>query len=64
MADIRGVRLRKFKLRNIILGVRMHFRHTPPAIGVILHEEICRLLVKTRQEDKEMTWLRKLSYST
>ena len=27
MADIRGVRLRKFKLRKIILGVRMHFRH-------------------------------------
>ena len=28
MEDIRGVRLRKFKLRKIILGVRMHFRHT------------------------------------
>ena len=28
MADIRGVRLRKFKLRKIVLGVRMHFRHT------------------------------------
>ena len=27
MEDIRGVRLRKFKLRKIILGVRMHFRH-------------------------------------
>ena len=26
--DIRGVRLRKFKLRKIVLGVRMHFRHT------------------------------------
>ena len=26
--DIRGVRLRKFNLRKIILGVRMHFRHT------------------------------------
>ena len=25
--DIRGVRLRKFKLRKIVLGVRMHFRH-------------------------------------
>jgi len=25
--DIRGVRLRKFNLRKIILGVRMHFRH-------------------------------------
>ena len=28
MEAIRGVRLRKFKLRKIILGVRMHFRHT------------------------------------
>ena len=28
MEDIRGVRLRKFNLRKIILGVRMHFRHT------------------------------------
>ena len=28
MEDIRGVRLRKFKLRKIILGVRMHFHHT------------------------------------
>ena len=27
MEDIRGVRLRKFKLSKIILGVRMHFRH-------------------------------------
>ena len=27
MEDIRGVRLRKFKLRKIILGVRMHIRH-------------------------------------
>ena len=25
---LRGVRLREFKLRTIILGVRMHFRHT------------------------------------
>ena len=31
MEDIRGVRLRKFKLRKIILGVRMHFRHTSTA---------------------------------
>ena len=30
MEDIRGVRLRKFKLRKIILGVRMHFRHIFP----------------------------------
>jgi len=27
MEDIRGVPLRKFKLRKIVLGVRMHFRH-------------------------------------
>ena len=27
MEDIRGVRLRKFKLRKIVLGVRVHFRH-------------------------------------
>ena len=27
MEGIRGVRLRKFNLRKIILGVRMHFRH-------------------------------------
>ena len=27
MEDIRGARLRKFNLRKIILGVRMHFRH-------------------------------------
>ena len=30
MEDIRGVRLRKFKLRKIVLGVRMHFRHIFP----------------------------------
>ena len=30
MEDIRGVRLRKFKLRKVILGVRMHFRHIFP----------------------------------
>ena len=28
MEDIRGVRLRKFNLRKIVLGVRMHFHHT------------------------------------
>jgi len=27
MEAIRGVRLRKFKLRKIILGVRIHFRY-------------------------------------
>ena len=27
MEDIRGVRLRKFELKKIVLGVRMHFRH-------------------------------------
>jgi len=30
MEDIRGVRLRKFKLRKIVLGVRMHFHHNIP----------------------------------
>ena len=30
MEDIRGVRLRTFKLRKIVLEVRMHFRHTQP----------------------------------
>ena len=30
MEDIRGVRLHKFKLRKIVLGVRMHFRHIFP----------------------------------
>ena len=28
MEDIRGVRLLKFKLRKIVLGVRMHFHHS------------------------------------
>ena len=28
MEDIRGVRLCKFNLRKIVLGVRMHFHHT------------------------------------
>ena len=28
MEDIRGVRLRKFNLRKIVLGVKMHFHHT------------------------------------
>jgi len=28
MEDIRGVRLRKFNLRKIVLGVRMHFHHS------------------------------------
>ena len=30
MEDIRGVRLRKFKLRKIVLGVRMRFHHIFP----------------------------------
>ena len=38
MADIRGVRLRKFKLRKIILGVRMHFRHITMAVSVAVCE--------------------------
>jgi len=28
MEDIRGVRLRKFNLRKIVLGVRVHFHHS------------------------------------
>ena len=32
MEDIRGVRLRKFKLRKIILGLRMHIRHRPVSL--------------------------------
>ena len=32
MEDIRGVRLRKFKLRKIVLGVRMHFHHSSSAV--------------------------------
>ena len=35
MEDIRGVQLRKFKLRKIILGVRMHFRHICNAPSVL-----------------------------
>ena len=33
MCSIRGVRLREFKLRKIILGVRMHFHHIFPGCG-------------------------------
>jgi len=33
MEDIRGVRLRKFNLRKIILEVRMHFRQTSISLG-------------------------------
>ena len=36
LEDIRGVRLRKFKLRKIILGVRMHFRHMNSPSGSTL----------------------------
>jgi len=35
MKDIRGVRLRKFKLRKIILGVRMHFRHRYASVSYV-----------------------------
>jgi len=45
MEAIRGVRLSKFKLRKIILGVRMHFRHifpgqdkAVPSIGEVAEE--------------------------
>ena len=45
MEDIRGVRLRKFNLRKIILGVRMHFRHkrrAPNKFGTPNISEITR----------------------
>jgi len=34
MEDIRGVRLRKFKLRKIVLGVRMHFHHNITFVAI------------------------------
>ena len=37
MEDIRGVRLRKFKLRKIILGVRMHFHHTSSSRMLVMN---------------------------
>ena len=36
MEDIRGVRLRKFKLRKIVLGVRMHFRHISGTLAILV----------------------------
>jgi len=44
MADIRGVQLRKFKLRKIILGVRMHFRHSSRRYGCECDSE-CHLII-------------------
>jgi len=41
MEDIRGVRLRKFKLRKIVLGVRMHFHHTGPTVWNLLPDSLC-----------------------
>jgi len=42
MEDIRGVRLRKFNLRKIVLGVRMHFHHscTPPSLMLNISDNI------------------------
>jgi len=40
MEDIRGVRLRKFKLRKIVLGVRMHFHHRDGN----MRETICEIV--------------------
>ena len=37
MEDIRGVWLRKFNLRKIILGVRMHFRHRIANTELYIH---------------------------
>jgi len=41
MEDIRGVRLRKFKLRKIVLGVRMHFHHTSLPLASHDTREMC-----------------------
>ena len=40
MEDIRGMRLRKFKLRKIVLGVRMHFHHTAPTVWNALPSQL------------------------
>jgi len=49
MEDIRGVRLRKFKLRKIILGVRMHFRHNFSAVGGLIWIKLRRLVQNNMQ---------------
>jgi len=54
MEAIRGVRLRKFKLRKIILGVRMNFRHMFNPLTLFLYTQgsctsakpVCNLLIK------------------
>ena len=43
MEDIRGVRLRKFNLRKIILGVRMQFHHTRPYYSEMIHDAKSRV---------------------
>ena len=48
MEDIRGVRLRKFKLRKIVLWVRMHFRHST------LYQEQIKLLRFEQNWNKKM----------
>jgi len=40
MEAIRGVQLRKFKLRKIILGVRMHFRHNKSNMWYMIYSQI------------------------
>jgi len=44
MENIRGARLRKFNLRKIILGVRMHFRHKctnlEKDLGIMIDSEL------------------------
>jgi len=44
MEAIRGVRLCKFKLRKIILGVRMHFRHTCPQYSASIDDRLIKLV--------------------
>ena len=42
------------KLSIMVVELHVARNAPPPAIGVILHEEVCQLLVKTRQ-DKSYT---------
>jgi len=61
MEAIRGVRLRKFKLRKIVLVVRMHFRHivkTPKSTHIIpILKSLHWLKVNERIEYKFLSYL-------
>jgi len=52
MEDIRGVRLRKFNLRKIVLGVRMHFHHTTsqPSYLIENHCSLIQICITTSLE--------------